>query len=69
MDFKNTNLNAKKRYIIINKFIEKFPKTNLYTLIQVNKHCNNIKNIEFNENFNSIIFGNLMNNDMEICMN
>lgn len=41
--FKNLNLNLnnviiKKREIIINKFIEKFPKAKLCNIIEINKH-------------------------------
>jgi hypothetical protein len=57
--------NIKKREIIINKFIEKFPKTKLYTLIQVNKHCNK-KNIELDENYNNMILNNLIKNNIKI---
>jgi hypothetical protein len=64
-NLKNINLNIKKREIIINKFIEKFPKTKLHTLIQVNRHCNK-KNIELDENFNNVILSNLINNNFEI---
>ena len=45
MNLKKSNLSIKKRETIINKFIEKFPKTKLHTIIQINKHYN-INNIE-----------------------
>ncbi len=64
-NLKNINLNIKKREIIINKFIEKFPKTKLYTLVLVNKHYNKT-NIELDENFNNFILDNLINNNLEI---
>ena len=41
-----TNSDIKKRELLINKFIEKFPKAKLHTLTQVNKYYNK-KNIEF----------------------
>lgn len=62
-NLKNIDLGIKKREIIINKFIEKFPKTKLYTLVQVNKHCNK-KNIELDDNFNYIILNSLVNNNL-----
>lgn len=34
-------LNIKQREIMINKFIEKFPKVKLHTVIGVNKYLNN----------------------------
>lgn len=38
----NFELDAKyiSREIFINKFIEKFPKANLHTLVQINKYYN-----------------------------
>ena len=55
----NSNFNIKNREMIINKFIEKFPKTNLQILIKLNKHYNK-KNIEFDKNSNKIIFNNFI---------
>lgn len=48
MGLKNFNKNSElnpttnniSREIFINKFIEKFPKTKLYTLVKVNKYYN-----------------------------
>jgi len=57
LSLKNTTINIKKREIIINKFIEKFPKIKLYTLIQVNKLYNK-KNFELDENFTNVILDN-----------
>ncbi len=65
-NLKNLNLSIKKREIIINKFIEKFPKTKLHTLVQVNRHCNK-KNIELDEDYDNIILNNLINNSIQIC--
>ncbi len=65
-NFKNVNSNIKKREIIMNKFIEKFPKTKLHTIVQVNKQCNK-KNIELDENYDNIILNNLINNSIQIC--
>lgn len=64
-NLKNTNLNIKKREIIINKFIEKFPKTKLHTVILVNKLCNK-KNIELDENYENIILTNMINNNLTV---
>jgi hypothetical protein len=55
----NSNFNKKNREMIINKFIEKFPKTNLQILIKLNQHYNK-KNVEFDENSNNIIFNNFI---------
>jgi hypothetical protein len=57
INLKNTDI--KKRELIINKFIEKFPKAKLYTLTQVNKYYNK-KNIEFDKNSDDTISNNLM---------
>ena len=64
LNFKNTTLNIKKREIIINKFIEKFPKTKLYTIVQLNKDYN--KNIELDENFFNFILDNKNCNYLQI---
>lgn len=53
------NLEIKKRELVINKFIEKFPKATLHTLTQVNKYYNK-KNIELDNNSNDIVLNNLM---------
>jgi hypothetical protein len=61
----NKNLNIKKREIIINKFIEKFPKTKLHNIIQINKHYANKnfdKKIELDENSNDIKLDNSIYN-------
>jgi hypothetical protein len=58
---KNTDI--KKRELIINKFIEKFPKAKLHTLTQVNKYYNK-KNIELDENQDVIIGNNLIYNSL-----
>ena len=58
------NSNIKKREIIINKFIAKFPKTKLYTLVQVNRCCSK-KNIELDGDFDTIILSNLINNNIQ----
>lgn len=45
------------REIFINKFIEKFPKANLHTLVQINKYYNkkntNINTINLDNNFST----------------
>ena len=38
--FQEKKINKEK---LINKFIEKFPKAKLETIIQINKYCNNIE--------------------------
>lgn len=56
-NLKNTDI--KKRELIINKFIEKFPKAKLHTLTQVIKYYNK-KNIELDEDFDNIISNSLI---------
>lgn len=62
-DLKNSDI--KKRELIINKFIEKFPKAKLHTLTQVNKYYNK-KNIEFFINSDEIIDNNSIYNSLMI---
>lgn len=57
----------KKRELLINSFIKKFPKVKLHTIIEINKYYNKIyeKNDEFdkkNFNENQIINNYLINN-------
>lgn len=40
LDLKISIKQSLNRKQIMNKFIEKFPKTKLYTLMQINKYCN-----------------------------
>lgn len=62
-DLKNSDI--KKRELIINKFIEKFPKAKLHTLTQVNKYYNK-KNIELFLNSDEIIDNNSIYNSLMI---
>lgn len=48
-NFEKTNMDIGERIIMINKFINKFPKVKLNTIIKINKHFNN-KNIENDDN-------------------
>lgn len=41
------------REIFINKFIEKFPKANLHTLVQINKYYNKKNTINLDSNFST----------------
>jgi len=41
------------REIFINKFIEKFPKANLHTLVQINKYYNKKNNNTLTINFDN----------------
>ena len=36
----SSDFNTKQKEILINKFIEKFPKVKLHTIIRVNKYLN-----------------------------
>lgn len=48
-----TKMTKNNREIFINKFIKKFPKTNLYTVTQINKLYNNqynLNNVNVNVN-------------------
>lgn len=60
-DLKNSDI--KKRELVINKFIEKFPKAKLYTLTQVNKYYNK-KNIELDKNLDDTVSNILIYNSM-----
>jgi hypothetical protein len=54
-----------KRKNLINKFIKKFPKIKLHSIIQINKYYNNI---EFNDDDN-IISNNYIYNYLTIISN
>jgi hypothetical protein len=41
------------REIFINKFIEKFPKANLHTLVQINRYYNKKNTINLDNNFST----------------
>lgn len=58
MDLKlvNKNLDLKNREFILSKFIDKFPKTKLHTVTQLNKFCKN--KIIINDNEQENIFNN-----------
>ena len=62
-DLKKSDI--KKRELIINKFIEKFPKAKLYTLTQVNKYYNK-KNIELSNSDDDVVSNNLIYNSLMI---
>jgi len=60
-DLKNSDI--KKKELIFNKFIEKFPKAKLHTLTQVNKYYNK-KNIDFFSNSDEMIDNNSIYNSL-----